>query len=298
MKNHKKITKAVIATAGNATRFLPATKNQPKQMLPIIDKPIIQYLVEEAVESGITDIILVTQAGQHAMEDYFDNNMGLEYALESIGKEKHLQMIRDIPQMANFIYVRQKKHMPYGNATPLLVAENLIDDDESFVYMYGDDLTISANGTPVTKQMIDIYEKYQPTAVMAVQETPTEELVKYGTVKYKSNPEVPNQIDGCLEKMPLGQSPSNMVSFGRFVFSYDVVRQAKQTKPGLGNELWNIDVINELAKQGKTIIAQPIEGKWLDTGNPVSYIKATITYALQRDDVSGEVKKYLQTLNI
>jgi len=143
MKDHTQITKAVIAVAGYGTRFLPATKNQPKEMLPIIDKPIIHYLVEEAVASGIKTIVLVTRFGQHIMEDYFDSNLELEHKLEEAGKFEELEKIRKIANMANFVYVRQKKDLPYGNGTPLLCVKDLIDDDESFVYMFGDDLTIS-----------------------------------------------------------------------------------------------------------------------------------------------------------
>src|SRR6056297_1730854 len=137
----EKITKAVIAAAGYGTRFLPATKNQPKEMLPIVDKPIIHHLVEEAVKSGIEDIIIVTRAGQMPMEDHFDSNYELERALKEAGKIKRLNKIKDIPEMANFAFVRQHKGYPYGNATPLLCAAPLIDDDEAFVYMFGDDLT-------------------------------------------------------------------------------------------------------------------------------------------------------------
>src|SRR3972149_4448541 len=139
----KKITKAIIACAGYGTRFLPATKNQPKEMLPLIDKPIIHYLVEELVASGIEDIILVTRAGQNIMEDYFDSNLELEQTLKDSGKDDYLKMIQDIPKMANFIYVRQKKSLPYGNGTPLVSAKNLIDNDEAIAYLFGDDLVKS-----------------------------------------------------------------------------------------------------------------------------------------------------------
>ena len=139
-----KIRKAVIPAAGFGTRFLPQTKAMPKEMLPIIDKPIIHHLVDECVASGITDIIIVTRSGQGIMEDYFDNQMELEYMLDKNGKEDLLKKVRDIPQMANFVYVRQKKNLPYGNGTPLLVASPLIDDDEAFAYLFGDDLVMGS----------------------------------------------------------------------------------------------------------------------------------------------------------
>lgn len=296
MKNHKKITKAVIAAAGYGTRFLPATKNQPKEMLPIIDKPIIQYLVEEAVESGITDIILVTRSGQSIMEDYFDNNLALEYMLEQNGKEKSLEMVREIPQIANFVYVRQKRHLPYGNATPLLAVKNLIDDDEAFVYMFGDDLTLAK--TPVTKQLIEVFESEQPASVLAVQEVPDSEVHKYGTVKYKQNAKYKYEIEEILEKAPLGKNPSNMAQFGRFVFSYKLIEEAEKLQTGLGGELWVSDMNNSLAHQGERVIAQPIDGEWLTTGDPLNYLRTTLRFALEREDLSKELRTYIRDLKI
>src|SRR3990170_2229457 len=197
-----RVKKAVIAVAGYGTRFLPATKNQPKQMLPIIDKPIIHYVVEEAVKSGIKEIILVTQAGQHSMEDYFDSHYEIEKTLEETGKLDYLKIVKEIPQMANFVYVRQKKHLPYGNGTPLLVVKDLIDDDEAFLYMFGDDMTISNNNKAVSKQLIDVYTQEKPSAVLAVQEVPDNEVERYGTVKYKKGGRSKYEIASLLEKMP------------------------------------------------------------------------------------------------
>ena len=221
----KKITKAVIAVAGYGTRFLPATKNQPKEMLPIIDKPIVQYLVEEAVDSGIRDIILVTRFGQSALENHFDTNMELEIQLEKNGKKEALEKVQRIYKMANFIYIRQGRHLPYGNATPLLCIKEIISKDEPFIYMFGDDMVMAK--PPCTKQLIDIYYKYKPTALLAVQKTPKEELERYATVKYKEGTRI-NQIEELLEKMPADKAPSDMAQFGRFVFTYKVVRKAVQ----------------------------------------------------------------------
>lgn len=292
MSKNKPITKAVITAAGYGTRFLPATKNQPKEMLPIIDKPIIHYLVEEAVKSGINDIILVTRAGLNIMEDYFDNNYELEKTLEEKGDMKRLELVRNITTMANFVYVRQKKHLPYGNATPLITVKDLIDDDEAFVYMFGDDLTISE--TPVAKQLIDVYQEQNASAVLAVQEVPDSEVERYGTVKYKKGAEYEYTYEEGLEKMPLGKNHSNMAQFGRFVFSYDVIRAVQDTPTGIGGELWVIDILNKIAKEGKKVIAQPIEGEWLTTGDPLRYLKATIKYALERDDINGEFVSFLK----
>ncbi len=291
-KNHTKITKAVIAAAGLGTRFLPATKNQPKEMLPIIDKPIIHYLVEEAVASGITDIVLVTRVGNHIMEDYFDNRSELETALEEAGKTDRLELVRNIPKMANFIYIRQRNHLPYGNATPLLAAKEVIDNNESFVYMFGDDLTISEK--PVTRQLIEVYEKESPTAVLGVQEVPYEEVDKFGTVKYKENPQHPHEIEAGYEKLPADQAPSNMAQFGRFVFSYDVIKKAIESPTGKDDELWVIDILNSLAQEGKSVIGQPIEGEWLTTGDPLRYLKTTLKFAMQREDLAPELRKFIK----
>lgn len=261
-------------------------------MLPIIDKPIIQYLVEEAVESGITDIILVTRAGQHMMEDFFDNNLELEKSLEESGKLDRLKIVQDIPRMANFTYIRQRKHLPYGNATPIVVAKNLIDDDEAFVYMFGDDMTLSQ--TPVTKQLIDVYEKHHPSAVLAVQEVPDSEVERYGTVKYKENADYKYEMELGIEKVPVGQAPSNMAQFGRFVFSYDVVREAEKMNTGKDGELWVIDLLNSLAQQGRKVIAQPIDGEWLTTGDPLRYLQTTFKFAMQRDDLKDDLKHFIK----
>jgi len=293
---YRKIKKAVIAAAGFGTRFLPATKNQPKEMLPIIDKPIIHHLVEECVASGITDIIMVTRVGQGIMEDYFDSHVELEHVLDVNGKEELLETVRKIPQLANFIYVRQKKNLPYGNGTPLLVAAPLIDDDEAFVFLFGDDLTLAKK--PVTKQLIEVFYKERPSAILAVQEVPDSEVERYATVKYKRNGKNKYEIEELLEKMPLGKNPSNMAQFGRFVFTNDVLKEAKKTPPGKDNELWVADILNNLAKKGKRVIAQPIEGEWLTTGDPLRYMKTQVRFALARKDIGKDFREYLKSLKL
>lgn len=295
-KKKRKITKAVIAVAGYGTRFLPATKNVPKQMLPIIDKPIIHHVVEECVASGIKDIIIVTQAGQAIMEDYFDSHIEIEHVLDVNGKKELLEKIKKIPQLANFVYVRQKKDLPYGNGTPLLSAAPLIDDDEAFAYLFGDDLTISKK--PVTKQLIDIYYKEGPSAINGVQEMPDSEVERYGTVKYKKNAKYKYEIEGLLEKMPLGKNPSNMCSLGRYVFNHDVIRELGKTSTGKGGELWIADVLNNLAKKGKKVIAQPINGEWMTTGDPLRYMQTQVKFALERSDIGEDFANFLKTLKL
>lgn len=290
-----KIKKAVIAVAGYGTRFLPATKNQPKEMLPIIDKPIVQYLVEEAVASGIEDIILVTRFGQSALENHFDTNMELEMQLEKDGKLELLKKVREVSRMANFVYVRQKRHMPYGNATPMICVKDLLDKQEPFVYMFGDDMVLSE--TPCVKQLMRVYEKYKPTALLAVQKVPWEEVSRYATVSYKKGTKI-NEISAIVEKPEREKALSQMVQFGRFIFTYKVIEEVETMPLGKGNELWVADAINRLAKKGKKVIAQPIEGKWMTTGDPLRFMQTAVEYALVRKDIGPDFKKYLKSLEI
>ncbi|PIU01752.1 UTP--glucose-1-phosphate uridylyltransferase [bacterium (Candidatus Torokbacteria) CG09_land_8_20_14_0_10_42_11] len=289
-----KITKAIITAAGYGTRFLPATKVQPKEMLPIIDKPIIQYLVEEAVASGITDIIIVTRAGLHSLEDHFDSAFEIEHQLEENGKTELLGQLRALPKMANFIYLRQTKDLPYGNGSPLLAAKHLIAKGEAFVYMFGDDLVKAK--VPATRQLIRSYNKFNAKAALAVQEIPWEETIRYGTVEYKKGTKQ-YQITKLLEKMPQDKAPSNMASYGRYVLSDQVITELENTPLGKGNELWLPDAINRLAKKAK-VIAAPIDGKWLTTGDPLRYMKAMVEFALERKDIGPEFIDYLKTLKL
>jgi UTP--glucose-1-phosphate uridylyltransferase len=292
MKNQQKITKAVIAAAGTGTRFLPATKNQPKEMLPIIDKPIIHYLVEEAVASGIKDIILVTRVGNHIMEDYFDNRYDLEASLEKAGKEEKLEMVKNIPQMANFVYVRQKSHLPYGNGAPLLAVKDLIAENEAFIYMFGDDLMLADK--PVSKQIIDLYHEQTPTAINCTWKVPWEEVASYGTIRFKGEPKKDGEIAQICEKLPRDKAPSNTIQLGRFLFTHDVIEAAQQTNTGKDGELWISDILNHLINQGKTVLAHEIEGVWLTTGDPLSFLKATLKFAMQREDLREPVLKYIK----
>ncbi len=290
----RKVTKAVIAAAGYGTRFLPATKNQPKEMLPIIDKPIVHYLVEEAINSGIEDIIIVTRAGQSTLEDYFDSNCELEYELENSGKSDRLKIVKEIPRMANFIYVRQHKDYPYGNATPLKCVAPLINEGESFVYMFGDDLTISQR--PVTAQLIDAFNKSSAEAALGVQEVPWDEVEKYGTVEYKKGSK-DYQVKSFAEKKPKGEAPSNKALFGRFVFSRKVIEEADKTPLGKDNELWIADTLNRLIDKGEKVVAQPVEGQWHTTGDPLNYLKTSIEHALRREDIGPKVREYLKGID-
>ncbi|MCA9389876.1 NTP transferase domain-containing protein [candidate division WWE3 bacterium] len=293
MKGKRPVTKAVIAAAGYGTRFLPATKNQPKEMLPIIDKPIIHYLVEECVKSGITDIILVTRAGQHIMEDYFDNNYELEYSLEQNGKENRLKIIKDIPQMANFVYVRQKGHLPYGNGSPLVAAAPLIDDDEAFAYLFGDDMVLSK--TPCIQQLKEVYENNDCDGVIAAQTIPREETYRYGIVKFK---EGTNQFEALVEKPDPEDAPSTVAEFGRFILNNKTVSEILKKNTGLDGELWLVDAITRASENGGTFLVHDIEGKWMTTGDPLRYMKTMVEFALEREDLGQEFKDYLKNLEM
>jgi len=289
-----KITKAIIAVAGYGTRFIPATKVQPKEMLPIVDKPVVQYLVEEAVASGITDIILVTRSGNQALEDHFDSSRELEIHLEAQKKWKELEQIRRIPNLANFIYVRQSRDMPYGNGTPLLCAKSLISPDEAVVYMFGDDLVNSE--VPCTKQLIDVFLKYQPAGVIAVQEVPHEEVGRYGVPKLKEGSDR-NELEFIVEKPTPAYAPSNLAQLGRFVFSRKIIDILDNLTVGKGGELWLTDAVDRLAATD-SVIVHTIEGKWFTTGDPLRFLKTTVELALERPDIGRQFAAYLRGLDL
>ncbi len=284
-----KITKAVIALAGYGTRFLPATKVQPKEMLPIINKPIIQYLVEELIDSGIKDIIMVTR-GQYTLESHFDNNIDLEFHLEESGKLEILEELKELPKKANYIYVRQKKHLPYGNGTPLLVAQNLIKDEENFVYMFGDDIVKSK--IPATKQLIDFSYKHHGNIVLATQELPREEISKYSNVQLKEDGVT---VKSIVEKPKIEDTTSNLVSFGRYILNQDVIEELAKRNLGKNNELWLTDAISRLTHSDK-VLATKIDGKWLTTGDPLNFLKTTLEYAKENPELWTELKDYVNNI--
>lgn len=292
-KNRKQITKAVIAAAGYGTRFLPATKNQPKEMLPIVDKPIIQYLVEEAVAAGVTDIVIVTRMGSSAVDDHFDSNVELERVLEATGKTDYLEQVRRIPMMANYVYVRQKDNLPYGNGSPLLAAKHLIDDDESFLFMFGDDLVFSQ--VSACKQLVDLWEKDRPSSFLAVQEVPWEEVHRYGVVTL--DPQTADRIIDIVEKPQRENAPSNLVIYGRAILNYHLFDYLAPEKTGQGGELWLWDSVKEMA-QDYSVRAAKLEGEWMTTGDPIRYLKTIVRFALERPDIGPEFREYLKGLDL
>ena len=283
------VTKAVIAVAGSGTRLLPATKAQPKEMLPIIDKPIVQYLVEELVEAGIKDIIMVTRWDKKPLEDHFDRSFELERSLEEAGKKDKLEAIQHISSMANFIYVRQKG--PYGNGTPLLSVANMIGD-EPFVYAFGDDLVKSK--VSFTKQLIDLYQQEQ-APMIGVQEVAEDEVEKYGIVKYRDNT---IELEDIIEKPSKAEAPSRHADFGRMILNRQVLDVLLRTEQGKGNELWIIDAIKNYIHEGGRFLAKEVEGgKWITTGDPENYLRATLEYAVDRPELKAVVDEYCERNN-
>ncbi|TSC53183.1 MAG: Uncharacterized protein LiPW39_406 [Parcubacteria group bacterium LiPW_39] len=282
----KKIKKAIVAVAGSGTRLLPATKAMPKEMLPIVDKPIIQLVVEELVEGGIEDIILVTKWDKKPLEDHFDYNWALADELKKSGKEKLWKEIKKISELANFIYVRQKG--PCGNGTPVLSAANLVDD-EPFIFAWGDDLVKSK--ISFTKQMLDDYAKHG-RMMIGVQEVAPEEVVKYGIVKLKKGT---MQIEDIIEKPSLNQAPSRLADFGRMILNQDIIDILRKTSLGKNNELWIVDAIRTYVKQGGIFLAKPVkDGRWLTTGDPLNYLEAILTYAIDREDLKKDLSEFIR----
>jgi len=283
-----KIKKAIIAVAGSGTRLLPATKSMPKEMLPIVDKPVIQLVVEELVAAGIQDIIMVTKWDKKPLEDHFDRSWALENELEKAGKTRRLEEIIKISEAANFIYVRQKG--PYGNGTPVLSAATLVDD-EPFVFVWGDDLVKSK--TSFTKQMVEDYEK-NGYMMIGVQKMPKEVLNRYGIVKLR---EGTREIEDIVEKPEIEEAPSDLADFGRMILNQEIINILKKTALGKDNELWIVDAIRAYVKNGGIFLAKEVDsGEWMTTGDALNYLKATLAYAFDREDIGSELRNYIDGL--
>jgi UTP--glucose-1-phosphate uridylyltransferase len=285
-----KVKKAVIPAAGFGTRFLPQTKAMPKEMLPVVDKPVIQYVVEEAVASGIEDIVIVTGALKRAIEDHFDApNQDLIKNLEAGGKDKLLAETIRISEMANFIYIRQKG--PYGNGTPVLAAEPAVDG-EPFAVLWGDEFILSK--PPRLKQMIEVYEKYGGVVISGVRIEKKEDLKRYGIADIDPVEGNVFKIKSIVEKPEPEEAPSNMTTGGAYIFPPEIFDALKRIKPGKGGEIWLIDAINLLNKEGTPVYAVEIEnGKYYDTGNKIEYMKTVVEMALEHPDLNKEFGKFL-----
>jgi UTP--glucose-1-phosphate uridylyltransferase len=291
----KKITKAVIPAAGFGTRFLPQTKAMPKEMLPIVDKPVIQYVVEEAVASGIKDVVIVTGSAKRAIEDHFDlPNADLVNNLIQGGKEKLLEEVRKIAEMANFIYVRQKGL--YGNGTPVLSAESVIGK-ESFAVLWGDEFINS--DPPRLAQMMKVWEKYGGVVISGVRIESKDRLSKYGIADLEQVEEKVFKINRIVEKPLPEEAPSNLATHGAYILPPEIFPALRNLKPTKGGEIWLTDAINVLREMGVPVYACEIEnGTYYDTGSKIEYLKTVIEFALKHKDLNGEFRDYLKSLDL
>lgn len=289
----KKITKALIPAAGFGTRFLPQTKAMPKEMLPIVDKPVIQYVVEEIVASGVDNIIIVTGATKRAIEDHFDvPNEDLVQNLTNGKKQELLEAINKISDMANFIYVRQKG--PYGNGTPVLAGEAVIED-EPFAVVWGDEFILS--DPPRLKQMIDVHEKYGGMVISGVRIENKEDLKRYGVMDVEPVEGNVFKVKKIVEKPEPEEAPSNLAAIGAYILPPEIFGALKSIQPGKGGELWLVDAINKLKDEGVPLYAVEIEnGKYYDTGNKLEYMKTVVELAKVHPEIGEEFTKYLKTL--
>ncbi len=286
-----KIRKAIIPAAGLGTRFLPATKAQPKEMLPIVDKPSIQYIIEEAVEAGIEDILIITGRSKRAIEDHFDYSPELERELEKKGKLDVLENLRKISDMVNIQYIRQKEPRGLGHA--VYCAHSFIND-EPFAVLLGDDVAVCKQ--PAIGQLMDVYDAYH-ASVLGVSTVPEELVSSYGIVApdpdFKSDMKGLSKVCGLVEKPPLDKAPSRTAIFGRYIITPGIFEVLARTKPGAGGEIQLTDALKELL-QTEDMYALDFEGKRYDIGSKIGFLKATVDFALQRDDLKEPFMEFLK----
>lgn len=282
-----KIKKAIIPAAGLGTRFLPATKAQPKEMLPIVDKPTIQYIVEEAVASGIEDIIIVTGRTKKSIEDHFDKSVELEMELEKHGKDELLEIARSVSEIANIYYIRQKEPKGLGHA--VLTAKTFIGD-EPFAVLLGDDVITSE--VPCLKQMMDMYEQYEST-ILGVQTVAEDQVNKYGIVQGSQLADRIYTVENMVEKPKIGEAPSNVAVLGRYIITPAIFPLLEKQEAGAGGEIQLTDALCKLAGQEK-MYAYDFVGRRYDVGSKIGFLQATVDFALDRADLRDEFMTYLK----
>ena len=292
----KHVRKAVIPAAGMGTRFLPATKAIPKEMLPIVDKPTIQYVVEEAVQSGFEDILFVTSQNKYAIEDHFDYNFELERSLEEQGKTELHKMVSEISQMITISSVRQKKPLGLGHA--VLVTEPFVGDEPFGVFL-GDD--IIDHEVPCMKQLLDVYKDRGGASVIAVLEVPPDTVSHYGIVSIRPVSGSPEdrvyEVQDLVEKPDAASAPSNLAIIGRYVLTPGIFNALRQTKPGAGGEIQLTDGLRNLLKS-EPVYAYRFKGERYDAGNKLEYLIATVDFALRREDIGKAFRDYLKSLDL
>lgn len=284
-----KITKAVIPAAGLGTRFLPATKAVPKEMLPIVDTPTLQYIIEEAAKSGIEDILIITGRGKRAIEDHFDKSYELENELARAGKHDFIESLEHISSLANIHYVRQKQALGLGHA--IHCAKSFVGASP-FAVLLGDDIVHSE--TPCLKQMIDVYDKYGST-VLGVQEVAREDISKYGIVDAVPVEQDVYRVRGMVEKPKPENAPSNIAVLGRYIITPEIFTLLENTRPGAGGEIQLTDALCALAQE-QAMYCYTFEGKRYDVGSKIGFLQATVEYALRREDIGAQFKEYLKTV--
>ncbi|TSC57291.1 MAG: Uncharacterized protein Greene041679_355 [Parcubacteria group bacterium Greene0416_79] len=288
----RKITKAIIPVAGLGTRFLPATKAEPKEMLPIVDKPAVQYLVEEASATGITDIIFVTGRGKRTIEDHFDVAPGLERTLEEEGKTEAAKLVRDISNLARFVYVRQK--YPRGDGDAILAAAHLIGD-EPVAVLFGD--CIYESTVPAIAQLLAAYEEYQ-TPILGLAEVPKKDVVHFGVIGGKKVGKRDWLIERFVEKPKVSEAPSCIVAPGKYLITPEVIRTLEElrTAGDFSGELRLADAFTAMAQRGEKLYGRLLEGEWLDCGSKIGFLKATVRFGLTHAETKAEFKKFLKSL--
>jgi UTP--glucose-1-phosphate uridylyltransferase len=285
----KRVRKAVFPAAGLGTRFLPATKASPKEMLPLVDKPLIQYVVEEAVASGIESVIIVTGRGKSAIEDHFDVSFELEARLRERGREADLRLVREISDMVRVSYVRQREARGLGHA--ILQARDLVGD-EPFAVMLSDDVIDSE--TPALRQLLDVYEKYD-APVLATMEVEGEAISRFGALDGEEVADGVYRIKDMVEKPPVAQAPSNLAIIGRYVLTPDIFDEISSTVPGAIGEIQITDAMRGLLKK-RDFYAVRFEGTRYDAGDKLGFLIATVEFGLKHNDLAPEFRQYLKSL--
>jgi UTP--glucose-1-phosphate uridylyltransferase len=282
-----KVRKAIIPAAGLGTRFLPATKAQPKEMLPIVDKPTLQYIIEEAINSGIEEILIITGRNKKSIEDHFDKSVELELELEAKGKKELLKEVRKISEMANIHYIRQKEPKGLGHA--IHCAKSFIGN-EPFAVLLGDDIVYAEK--PCLKQMIEVYDEYK-TTILGVQEVPAKDVDKYGIISAMKIEARVYKVKGLVEKPKVDEAPSNIAILGRYIINPAIFDILEHTAPGKGGEIQLTDALKELANV-EAMYAYNFKGKRYDVGDKSGFLKATVEYALRRDNLKDDFMEYLK----
>jgi len=287
----QKIKKAILPVAGFGTRFLPATKAQPKEMLPVVDKPVIQYLVEEAVAAGIEEIIFVTGRGKRAIEDHFDYSFELSKTLVEKNKLDLVKKVQAIENLAKFSYVRQP--IPLGDGHAVMCASHLIRDDEPVLVMFGDTL-YDAPISPV-KQVMDVYEHYGD-AVIGLSEVEHKDVSQFGVIDGLDLGGGIYEIKKFIEKPPIEEAPSNLVQVGINIITPEIINILKSMQSGKSGEIRLADAYDAMLEQGRVLYGKQLEGEWLDTGNKFNLIKANIKMGIKDPEIGGELKEFLKKI--